>query len=706
MKQIILDLKNGKTVLEEIPVPVLKPGYILIRTVRTLVSPGTERMLVEFSKANIINKARQQPDRVKQVLDKIRTDGILPTIETVFRKLDEPLPLGYSNAGEIIAVGGDVQNFKVGDRVVSNGHHAEFVCVPYNLVAKIPDNVNYDEASFTVIAAIALQGIRLADVKFGETVVVIGLGLIGLIACELLKAAGCNVIGTDINEEKIAFAKKTDIEAFNSEDENNLRNIILSGTAGHGADAVIITASAKSDTVISLAASISRKKGKVVLIGVIGLNLKRDDFYKKEITFQVSSSYGPGRYDDNYEDKGQDYPYAYVRWTAQRNFEAVLNALSGKKLDVTPLISLKIKLQEFEIVYNNLNDGGVIGAILEYPETAEEKNKIFISNKIPVKQKGIIGIIGAGNFTKLTLLPNLYSLKANVKFISSAEGLNATVLGKKYGIPGITTQYNEILKDEETDSVIITTRHDMHARIVKDAILADKNILVEKPLCLTVDELNEIEKVVRENKYSKTLMVGFNRRYAPLIQNIKKMVNDPSRSNIVITVNAGYIPPESWVHDMRTGGGRIVGEACHFIDLAAYLSASTVVSVFATQLGNQFAASSDNVIINLKMANGAQASIQYFSNGNRSYSKERIELYNTGKVLILDNFKKLITFGYKNSLFRNFKQNKGHRELLKYFLSKVTSGTETNSEPELLINSTRATFAALTSMQTNTAVTV
>ena len=419
MKQIIQDLKKGDTVLEEVPVPKVKSGTVLIQTTRTLVSLGTERMLVDFGKANLLKKAKQQPDKVKMVIEKIKTDGLRPTLEAVFNKLGQPLPLGYCNVGKVIAVGKGVTEFSVGDRVASNGNHAEFVCIPKNLVAKIPDNVSDEDATFTVVGAIGLQGIRLLNPTFGETIVVVGLGLIGLITAELLISNGCNVIGFDFDSQKIKIAKEKGIIAINPAEGNNQVKYVESFTNGIGADGVIITASNKSNEIISQCAKMTRKRGRIILIGVIGLDINRADFYEKEISFQVSCSYGPGRYDENYEQKGHDYPIGFVRWTEKRNFEAVLNAISNNTLDVKSLITEKIPLKDYLKIYGNILNSNSIASILEYTSDKNQSRIIQISDKSFERNNGVIGVIGAGNFTSSTILPNLMKCGADIKYIDN-----------------------------------------------------------------------------------------------------------------------------------------------------------------------------------------------------------------------------------------------------------------------------------------------
>ena len=476
MKQIIQDLKSGSTILEEVPVPQVKSGYVLIQTTRTLVSLGTERMLVEFGKANLIDKARQQPDKVKQVLDKIKTDGLQPTLEAVFNKLGQPLPLGYCNVGRVVAVGKGVAEFKVGDRVASNGNHAEFVCVPKNLVAKVPDDITDEEAAFTVIGSIGLQGIRLLNPQLGETVVVVGLGLIGLVAAQLLRANGCKVIGVDFDQQKVDMAASKGIVAVNPGRGTDPVRFVEDYTGGIGADGVLITASTQNHEVIHQASEMSRKRGRIVLVGVVGLNMRRDDFYKKELSFQVSCSYGAGRYDEEYENKGHDYPLAYVRWTEKRNFETILHAISSGSLDVKSLITEEVDLADYEEIYGDMRKKGSIASI---------GSNAFVSGN------GKIGIIGAGNYTSAMIIPCLAKAHARIKYIASAQGLSAKILARKAGAENATSDYQNILKDPEVDLVMVTTRHNLHARMVIEALRNGKSVFVEKPLCLNETELDD-----------------------------------------------------------------------------------------------------------------------------------------------------------------------------------------------------------------------
>jgi len=703
MKQIIQDLKTGETILEEVPAPLVRSGCVLIQTTHTLVSLGTERMLVEFGKASLVDKARQKPDKVKQVLDKIKTDGLLPTLEAVFNKLGQPLPLGYCNVGRVVAIGNGVTEFTVGDRVTSNGNHAEFVCVPKNLVVKIPDNVSYEEAAFTVIGSIGLQGIRLINPQLGETVVVIGLGLIGLITAELLKTNGCKVIGIDIDQQKIDIARKKGIVTFNPADGNDIVKSVLEYTGNVGADAVIITASAKENEIIHQAAEMSRKRGRIVLVGVIGLDIRRDDFYKKELSFQVSCSYGPGRYDEEYENKGLDYPLPFVRWTEKRNFEAILYAISTGSLNVKSLITEVVDLKNYDEIYNDMRKTGSIASIIRFPVDSKSETVVDIQSSNAFKcGNGKIGVIGAGNFTSATAVPALKKAKANIKYIASAQGLSAKIIAKKAGAEKAVSDYKIIFDDPEVDTVIITTRHNLHAPMVIEALKAGKNVFVEKPLCLNEKELTEIMDVYNENA---SLTVGFNRRFSPFAVKMKKLLGTVPM-NIVTTMNAGFIPPESWVHDLSIGGGRIVGEACHFIDLCSYLADSKVISVCMNSLGTEIKENSDNASILLKYENGINATINYFANGNKSYSKERIEVYSQGRTLILDNWKKLTGYGYNNFSVMKGKQDKGHKVQFTLLNERIKNGGEALIPFDSIINTTKAGFACIESLKKKTWVDV
>lgn len=705
MKQIIQDLRNGNTILEEVPAPMVRSGQVLIQTTRSLVSLGTERMLVSFGKAGWIEKVRQQPDKVKQVLGKIKTDGIRPTINAVMNKLGQPLPLGYCNVGRVIAVGKGVQDFKVGDRVASNGHHAEVVNVPQNLAAKIPDEVSDEQAAFTVIGAIGLQGIRLVNPSFGETIVVIGLGLIGQLTAQLLQANGCRVIGLDYDEAKLKLAADKGIITANPGAGTDPVKFVESITNGVGADGVIITASNKSNDIIAQSAQMSRKRGRIVLVGVVGLDISRADFFEKELTFQVSCSYGPGRYDSNYEQKGQDYPIGYVRWTEQRNFEAVLQAMAAGQVDVQPLITERIPLAQYQQIYGDMANSRSIASILEYDATTPLTHLVQHDNRNFTAQEGVCGIIGAGNFTGAVILPALKKNGANMKTIASAGGLSGTAMAKKFGISQSTTDYKQILTDAEIDTVFITTRHNTHAAMAAEALQAGKHVFVEKPLALSQEELEQV--IAAYNQSGKTLTVGFNRRFAPLAAKMKNLLGSAEAPvNINATFNAGFIPANSWVHDMDAGGGRINGEACHYIDLCTFFTGSLVKAVCANAMGTNPAENTDNVSILLQYENGSNAVINYFANGSKLYDKERVEVYSQERTLVMENWRKLKGYGFKNFSSDSSGQDKGHTTQFNLLMDRVRRGGDAIIPFAEIVNTTKATLAAVESLKTGGWVTI
>ena len=720
MKQILQSFKTGATTLEEVPAPIVSKGQVLIQTTRSLVSQGTERMLVEFGKSNLISKARQQPDKVKQVLDKMKSEGVLPTMESVFNKLEQPLPLGYCNVGRVISIGEDVSEFSLGDRVASNGPHAEIVNVPKNLVAKIPVNVTDQEATFTVVGSIGLQGIRLCNPTFGETIVVTGLGLIGLLTAQMLLSNGCTVIGIDINAEKCTLAKKWGVIPVNPAAGDEPVKAVLEATGGIGADGVIITASAKNNLIISQAAQMSRKRGRIVLVGVIGLEISRAEFYEKELTFRVSCSYGPGRYDENYEQKGIDYPLPFVRWTEKRNFEAILQAISSGQLKVKELITEVVSLEDYQKIYRNIGSSKAIASIIKYKEnlTAEgkegtkvaQRNTVVLNDRKFAGSKGVIGVIGAGNFTKMTMLPALKGSGAGFKYIASSGGVTGTTLAKKFRFTHSTSDYKQILSDSEVDTVLIATRHDSHAKFVIETLESGKHAFVEKPLVLNLDQLNSIIEIYKVSSIPQSpprsvtpsLTVGFNRRFSPHIKAIKKAIGDnPGQLNIVATMNAGFIPPNVWVHDLEVGGGRIIGEACHYLDLCVYLTGSEIQSVCMNSMGENPKENTDNATILLKFKNGSNAVVNYFANGAKSYSKERVEVFSQERVFIMDNFRTTKSFGAKG--FKNLKTriDKGHKNQFQEYIRRIKEGGQPLIPLKEIVNVTKASFAAIQSMKKN-----
>jgi predicted dehydrogenase/threonine dehydrogenase-like Zn-dependent dehydrogenase len=673
LKQILQFLKTGATEVAEVPVPAVSRGQLLIQTTHTLVSAGTERMLVEFGKAGWIDKARQQPDKVRMVLDKIRTDGLQPTIEAVFNKLDQPLPLGYCNVGRVLKVGGGETAFAVDERVISNGKHAEVVSVPFNLCAKVPDTVSDEEAAFTVLGAIALQGIRLVQPTLGECVVVTGLGLIGLMTVQLLRANGCRVLGLDYDPAKLALARHFGAEVVDLAAGQDPVKAAEIYSRGRGVDAVIVTAATKSSEPMHQAALMCRKRGRIVLVGVTGLELSRDDFFKKELTFQVSASYGPGRYDPNYEEKGQDYPVGFVRWTEQRNFEAVLDMMADGRLDVKSLISHRFAIGEAEKAYELVGGAGPsLGIVLSYPgcdTTLAAQTVTFAATENKGSSSGAaVSFVGAGNYATAVLIPAFKAAGARLRSVASSGGVSGVHAGRKFGFDETTTDTNRIFSDVATNAVVITTRHDSHARFVLQALQAGKHVFVEKPLCLTLDELAQIEGAYRNGK--TMVMVGFNRRFAPQVRKMKELLAGVSGPKaFVMTVNAGAIPADHWTQDMEAGGGRIIGEACHFIDLLRFLAGVPLISWQRVSMDSP---THDTVSLQLSFADGSIGTVHYFANGSKAFPKERLEVFAAGRVLQLDNYRKLTGFGWPGFAKMNlWRQDKGQKACAKAFVDAI-----------------------------------
>ena len=717
MKQILQNLASGVTNLADIPSPKARANHLLIRTARSLVSVGTERMLVEFGKANLLDKARQQPEKVRMVLDKVKTDGVVPTLEAVRNKLDQPLPMGYCNVGTVLEVGQGVTGFSVGDRVASNGKHAEIVCVPKNLCAKVPDCVSDEAAAFTVIGAIGLQGIRLIQPTLGEAVVVSGLGLIGLMTVQLLKAHGCRVLGLDYDASKLALAQKLGAETVDLNQNADPLGAAMVFSRGRGVDAVIITASTKSNDPVHHAAQMCRKRGRIVLVGVTGLELSRADFYEKELSFQVSCSYGPGRYDSAYEDNGHDYPLGYVRWTEQRNFEAVLDMLADHRLQTDLLISHHIPFDQATTAYDIISSRvPSLGIILEYPEPDAFSHSRLLRRTIVRSEEPlngdrsaatpVIGCIGAGNYATQVLLPAFQKTGVPFRAIASSTGVSAAHAGSKFGFSEITSDGRSVIESPQINTIIIATRHDSHAALAGEALKAGKHVFVEKPLAITREALAQLQDVYEDCLSRQTspplVMVGFNRRFAPHVQRMKQLLGGVAEPKaFVMTVNAGHIPHEHWTQDRLIGGGRIIGEGCHFVDLLRFLAGSPIVTVQAMTTGKTPGSIvvEDKVTVTLRFEDGSIGTVHYFSNGHKAFPKEQLEVFCGGKVLKLDNFRKLRGYGWSGFQKMDlWNQDKGQVACVAAFIDAIRQGNGSPISWNELVEVTQVTFDIMDSL--------
>lgn len=700
MKKILQNLSTGQSELVEAPAPQSRKGGLLIDTVVSLISAGTERMLVDFGKSGVLAKARSQPDKLVQVLEKAKTEGVMITLDAVRSKLAQPIPLGYCNVGvvrESLAEG-----FEVGDRVVSNGEHADVISVPRNLCAKIPDAVSDEEASFTVVASIGLQGIRLAQPSLGEAFVVTGVGLIGLLTVQLLRAQGCRVLAIDFDSHKLEIARTFGAETCNLGAGEDPVAAGMAFSRGAGVDGVIITASTKSSDPVTQAARMSRKRGRIVLVGVTGLELNRADFYEKELTFQVSCSYGPGRYDPSYEDHGRDYPLGFVRWTEQRNFVAVLDLMANGQLDVTTLITCREPFEHAPAAYDKLTtDKSMLGILLTYGHAVEPRH--IRSVALPVtetapKRNAIVGFVGAGNYASRMLIPAFKSAGAKLHTIASAGGTNGVIHGRRAGFAYATSDTDVLLSSDEINTLAIVTRHNSHATFTSKALEAGKHVFVEKPLALTLEELEQVQAGHAASDCH--LMVGFNRRFSPLIQTMKRLLATISEpKSFVMVMNAGAIPADHWTQDPLIGGGRIIGEACHYIDLMRHLVGAPILSVQARRMGHNdnFQITEDKAAIVLGFADGSFGTIHYVANGGSAFPKERIEVFTAGRTLQLDNFIKLKGFNWpgfkKQSLWR---QDKGQKACVAAFLKVIEKGGPSPIPTDELFEVARITIEAAT----------
>ena len=714
MKQLLQNMRDGKAVVEEVPVPTPRAGMALVKTEASLVSAGTERMVVEFAEKSLVGKARSRPDLVRQVIDKAKREGLLATAQAAFDRLDQPMALGYSSAGTIIALGEDMRGFKVGQRVACAGGgyavHAEYAVVPRNLLTPLPETVDFESAAFTTLGAIALHGFRLAEPQIGETVAVIGMGLLGLLTAQIAAAAGCHVLGIDIDPRRIALASSLGLHAWLRDQAEDYAQTF---TANRGFDMVIICADTPSNDPVELAGVIARDRARVVATGAVGLEFPRKLYYEKEISFINSRSYGPGRYDAAYEEDGKDYPIGYVRWTEGRNFEAVVDLLSNGKLQAQPLITHRFPIEQATEAYDVITGKKkepFLGVVLTYPEgkTKEERRVVFhLSSPSPANVVKL-GVLGAGLFANATLLPALKKVDGiKLVGIASASGLHAQHAAKKFGFDYAASSDDEIINDPNVNTVAILTRHDRHADLVLKALQAGKHVFVEKPLALNSDQLSAISEQLLAS-HSSLLTVGFNRRFAPLAQTLSSFISplalagrggggegstEPLYAHY--RINAGYIPLNHWTHDPEQGGGRIIGEGCHFIDFITFLVGAAPVSVSAVALPDHGKYREDNVSMTFTFPDGSVGVVDYLANGDKSFPKERIEVFCGGKIAVLDDFRALemVHDGRRKTV--KGAQDKGWKNEWVAFAKAIREGGEPPIPYEQLVGVTKASFAAV-----------
>lgn len=733
MKQLLQNLRSGETTVAEVPIPTPQAGEALVHTAASLVSAGTERMVVEFAEKSLVGKARSRPDLVRQVLDKARREGLLTTVEAAFNRLDQPMMLGYSSAGTIVALGPGMQGFEAGERVACAGGgfavHAEYAAVPRNLLASLPDEVDFEQAAFTTLGAIALHAFRLAEAQLGERVAVIGLGLLGLLAAGIARAAGCQVLGIDVDPQRVSLAAQMGAKAVQ---RDGAEEAVLAFSRGRGCDAVLICADTPSADPVELAGAIARDRARVIAAGAVGLHIPRKIYYEKEITFINSRSYGPGRYDPAYEEAGRDYPIGYVRWTEGRNLEAFVDLLAGGRIDVRPLITHRFPIGDAPAAYELITgkrSEPFLGVLLTYPQSQEEvlerTSPSLSSNlqpstfNIKPPSKISLGALGAGNFATAVLLPALSKLPSvELVGVASASGLSAQHAASRFGFRYADSDERRILNDPEVNTVAILTRHHLHARQVVAALEAGKHVFCEKPLALSEEELEEIAAALQRNIRDKgkgigddsplspipypLLMVGFNRRFAPLARRLGEFLagrQEPLAAHY--RVNAGAIPLSHWVHDPEQGGGRIVGEGCHFVDFLSFLAGALPATVAAHALPDQGRYQEDNAVLTFTFPDGSLGTLSYLANGDKSVPKERVEVFCGGRVAVLDDFRSLeMVFDGKRQVHRSpLRQDKGHLAEWQAFSAAILAGGPPPIPYTHLFGVTRATFAAVQALR-------
>ena len=716
MKQVLQNRKTGRPFVGEVPVPALQRGRVLVRSVASLISAGTERMAVEAVSKGLVNEARQRPDLVKAVVDKVKSDGLINTFASVRSKMEASITLGYSAAGIVTAVAEDVSEFQIGDRVACAGvgfaSHAEVLSVPKNLCVHLPDNVSFESGAFGTLGAIALQGVRLSEPTLGESIVVIGIGLVGQLTVQLLKANGCRVFGLDLDPQRVKLAIDLGADAAAVSNDESAKTIER-WTQGRGADAVIITAATESNQPVELAAKISRLKGRVVIVGMTGLDIPRQPFFSRELKLTISMSYGPGRYDAEYEERGHDYPLPYVRWTEKRNIEAFVELISSGKLDVERLVTHRFQIDEAERAYQLISGTVVepyLGVILNYDPDRELTRRVVLNATAePPADKAItLGVIGAGGYVPAMLLPHFKALGVNFRSIATASGVSAHDVGKRFDFQFAVSSAEEVLYDEHINLVVVGTRHDLHADLATKALQANKHVFVEKPLALTDEQLDRLANAAESS--SGRLMVGFNRRFSPLACQAKEFFRERETPlSIIYRVNAGRVPKEHWIQNENEGGGRIIGEVCHFVDLMVFLTGAHPVSVFAEAVSGKSAniIDSDSVFITLKFPDGSNGSIAYLAEGDKALAKERVEIFGGGRTFVLDDYRRALSYRDGRENVSTLKtQDKGQKDQVRAVCDAIVSGGVPPISLENLIATTRTTFRVLDSLRERTPIAI
>jgi predicted dehydrogenase/threonine dehydrogenase-like Zn-dependent dehydrogenase len=716
MKQLLQNLRSGETSVIDVPIPQPRPGFALIRTAASLVSAGTERTLVEFAGKSLVGKARSRPDLVRQVLDKARREGLLTTIEATFNRLEQPTPLGYSSAGTVVALGERLKGFKVGDRVACAGGgyavHAEYEIVPQNLMAHLPPEVDFESGAFATLGAIALHGFRLGETQVGERVAVIGLGLLGLLSVEIARAAGCSVFGVDFDPRRVALACELGAQAvLHQAAEESARSF----SRGKSFDLVLICADTPSSDPVTLAGAIARDRARVVAIGAVGLQIPRKVYYEKELDFRVSRSYGPGRYDPAYEEDGQDYPIGFARWTEGRNLDAIVQLIAGRQMNVQALITHRFPIDEASRAYELITGktgAPYLGVLVTYPNAGvaqeiEPGRRVDLTPSLPAPALDHVpgvSVLGAGNYASAVFLPAIQRAgSARLVGIASASGLTARQAAARFGFAYASTSEEQILADSQSDVLVILTRHNQHAAQVLAALHAGKHVYCEKPLAIQAKDLDQIADCLSQDAHSQ-LMIGFNRRFAPLARRMKDFIAESGEPFAAhYRINAGYLPLTHWTQDPHIGGGRIIGEACHFIDLISWLADAVPLSVTAQALPDLGRYREDNVILNFRFPNGSIGTVTYLANGDKSFPKERLEVFSAGRVAVLDDFRslELVSNGQRKTTVSRLRQDKGHQHAWTAFLDAIRAGKPSPIPAYQLIGVTQAAFCAVEALQTS-----